>query len=869
MGPHHQLQTPLTFRLKTMIPPGECTYAGRKRRKPVQKQRPAVGTEKSNPSKRHRDRLNAELDHLASLLPFPPDVISKLDKLSVLRLSVSYLRVKSFFQAVQKCSRQPVASTPLPGSGGPHTVSVVPEGRLLLENPVLLSHLTWARGKTEPSLRGDPAGFRQALRSLNGFALVVSAEGVIFYASATIVDYLGFHQTDVMHQNIYDYIHVDDRQDFCQQLHWAMDPPQVVFGQPLHPETGEDAILGRLLRAQEADADLPTEYSAFLTRCFACRVRCLLDSTSGFLTMQFQGKLKFLLGQQKKAPSGTALPPRLSLFCVVVPVLLPSVAEMKMKSVFLRAKHRADPVATMDTNWQNSKSDEATQRGNPLDQPQVPALLQPFLRCRTLCTVAPGSSQLAVTAPCSSSLGAGGRSNGEACVPVFRAQMDAVRCPRVLTQAPCLCLRGGPDLAPQGAARVKAPPRPCVPELPRKRAHVAGRSNGEACVPVFRAQMDAVRCPRVLTQAPCLCLRGGPDLAPQGAARHGEEEEPECVLSGSCGLRSCREIHGDGCLVETPGPSRRPTLVSEERSQEAIRLQLHSSSSGLFSACAAPHPGIQSTFQGGSAAFRSPPISRAPSHYPRACSGRLSTHLRGLGQGQGQVPPPTRHVPQCSLESQLPPPGAQRFTVGGYSTADSLPVPAGAPCSPMLSLDVPIKMESDSGPEDTADGYAWLGASGVATRPLVTFPTRLHLKTEPGPRSQGCTPYHGHSLLGPQPHGRAGRELATFCLAHCACLERLHSPLEQQPSTPGCGCRAPGAVPVVKREPLDSPLWAAPSQVHSQNPARAVQVDGLLADSKEQQVVNEGQPAQVTACAMFVRSSHPSLAGLTWALRPL
>ncbi len=286
-------------------------YAGKRRRRPV-KRNPGQpnGEIKSNPSKRHRDRLNAELDRLASLLPFDADTISKLDKLSILRLSVSYLRSKSYFTVSTGSKESPNGAITdgnhgqkhmLPAKGGSGQTAMD------INQPDSSTASMAMEGEAD-----------MLVHAMNGFILVVQQDGQVMFASPSIQEYLGFQDADVMHQCVYDLIHKDDRTNFQQQL--------------TYKNTHE------FIDDMES-ADLKTS----LERNFTARLRCLLDESSGFLNLNITGRLRPLYGQRIRGEDGIPVdldPPEMALFAIVCPLQQPSIMEIYVRNMIFRTKHQ-------------------------------------------------------------------------------------------------------------------------------------------------------------------------------------------------------------------------------------------------------------------------------------------------------------------------------------------------------------------------------------------------------------------------------------------------------------------------------------------------------------------------------------------------
>ncbi|EMP35213.1 Aryl hydrocarbon receptor [Chelonia mydas] len=146
------------------------------------------------------------------------------------------------------------------------------------------------------------------LQALNGFVIAVTADSSVFYVSPTVQDYLGFHQTSSI------------------GLVWF----------PAMPHVGSSTA------TMDDPRHLPPENSSFLERSFICRFRCLLDNSSGFLALNFHGRLKFLPGQQKRTEDGTLRPPQLALFAIATPLQPLSILELQTKTFIFQTKHKLD-----------------------------------------------------------------------------------------------------------------------------------------------------------------------------------------------------------------------------------------------------------------------------------------------------------------------------------------------------------------------------------------------------------------------------------------------------------------------------------------------------------------------------------------------
>lgn len=231
-------------------------YATKRRRRNVKNYKhPPKESQKSNPSKRHRERLNAELENLASLLPFEQNILTKLDKLSILRLAVSYLRIKSYFQANLK-------------------------GSIILQQSLQQQESERVRLANVQYQDSSFSEGNAIFDSLNGFILIVNENSEVFYASRTVEQFIGFHQSDIIHQCVFELIHSEDREEFKKHLQWnSMLPPEKAH-----------LTLNEVLSNKE--------YSKYLERNFTVRFRCLLDNTSGFLTLDIVGRLSVLHGQR-------------------------------------------------------------------------------------------------------------------------------------------------------------------------------------------------------------------------------------------------------------------------------------------------------------------------------------------------------------------------------------------------------------------------------------------------------------------------------------------------------------------------------------------------------------------------------------------
>ncbi|XP_061166787.1 protein trachealess-like isoform X2 [Saccostrea echinata] len=274
--------------------------------------------EKSRDAARsRRGKENYEFYELAKLLPLPAAITSQLDKASIIRLSISYLKLREFSGLGDPPWNRDhfSANKSLKGSGRRRNVSNI-------AMDIFDSH------------QGT-----HILQSVDGFAFILANDGRFLYVSETVSIYLGLSQVEMTGSSIFDYVHVQDHQELLEQLGLAT-PNWTIPDVPSPSSQSDTGSAPSTPRATTPPSPDQTNFMApnpnkGLKRTFCLRMKSTLTKrgvhirTSGYRVVYITGHLRPrpCFGANRKVSSNI-----LGMVGMAVALPPPTITELRIES---------------------------------------------------------------------------------------------------------------------------------------------------------------------------------------------------------------------------------------------------------------------------------------------------------------------------------------------------------------------------------------------------------------------------------------------------------------------------------------------------------------------------------------------------------
>ncbi|XP_054155449.1 protein trachealess-like isoform X2 [Oppia nitens] len=278
--------------------------------------------EKSRDAARsRRGKENHEFYELAKMLPLPAAITSQLDKASIIRLTISYLKLRDF------------SSNGEPSWNG------------MSNGGTNLSALKLSKSCNMFELHQGT----HILQSLDGFAFALGHDGRFLYISETVSIYLGLSQVEMTGSSVFDYTHQQDHAELAEQLGLNMSSSSGghhLSSSPLPPASvGSSA-------SNESDGGTPYSHSHSqmvvngsndtMEREFCIRMKSTLTKrgcqhfkSSGYRVVHIIAHLRpempHQIGQQRRDGNGGGQQKIIGMVAVAIALPPPSINELRLE----------------------------------------------------------------------------------------------------------------------------------------------------------------------------------------------------------------------------------------------------------------------------------------------------------------------------------------------------------------------------------------------------------------------------------------------------------------------------------------------------------------------------------------------------------